>query len=235
MVGFKNRSDAGKKLAAKLLVYADRPDVIVLGLPRGGIPVAFEVSQELGVPLDVFVVRKVGVPGQEELAMGAIASGNVTVMNESIVRSLGISRDVFSAIAKREGEELRRREKLYRRGSAPLDLKGRTVILIDDGLATGATMKAAVEAIQLHAPKRTVVAVPAADPETCEEMRDEADDVVCAITPDPFFSVGTWYEDFAQTTDEDVQRLLEIAHQNENSRKDNDEKTTTKRYKRRDS
>lgn len=235
MISFKNRSDAGKRLAARLLVYADRPDVVVLGLPRGGLPVAFEVAQRLGVPLDVFVVRKLGVPGQEELAMGAIASGNVTVMNESITRSLGISKEAINSIARKEGEELKRRERLYRQGLAPLDLRNRTVILIDDGLATGATMRAAIEALQLHRPKKTVVAVPAASPDTCEEMREDVDDVVCVITPDPFFSVGTWYEDFAQTTDEEVQHLLNLAHQNESSREDYYEKTTGEQRKRRNS
>lgn len=194
--------------------------MIILGLPRGGLPVAFQVAQELAVPLDVFVVRKLGVPGQEELAMGAIASGNVMVRNESIIRTLGISREMFNSVAAKEREELKRRETIYRQGLAPLELENHTVILIDDGLATGATMKAATEALQLHRPKKSVVAVPAAAPETCEEMREQADDVVCAITPDPFFSVGTWYEDFSQTTDEEVQHLLKLARRNQNRKKD---------------
>lgn len=181
---------------------------------------AFQVAQELAVPLDVFVVRKLGVPGQEELAMGAIASGNVMVRNESIIRTLGISREMFNSVAAKEREELKRREIIYRQGLAPLELENHTVILIDDGLATGATMKAATEALQLHRPKKSVVAVPAAAPETCEEMREQADDVVCAITPDPFFSVGTWYEDFSQTTDAEVQHLLKLARRNQHRKKD---------------
>jgi putative phosphoribosyl transferase len=215
MIGYKNRSEAGKKLAAKLHVYANRPDVIILGLPRGGIPVAFEVATKLGLPLDVFVVRKLGVPGHEELAMGAIASGGVKVLNQDIVQGLNISRDAIESVANKQNEELKRREQLYRGNHPHLDVKNLTVILVDDGLATGATMRAAVQALRKQKPVGIIVAVPAAAPEACEELGEEADDIICAITPDPFFSVGSWYEDFSQTTDDEVRQLLKIAHEAE--------------------
>lgn len=205
---FRDRREAGRLLAAKLTAYANRPDVIVLALPRGGVPVADEVARALGAPLDVFVVRKLGVPGYEELAMGAVATGGVRVLNDQLVNRLGIPDHLIDAVAVREGQELARRERLYRGGRPLLDVRDRTVILVDDGLATGATMHAAIAALrQLH-PARIVVAVPTASPETCEEMRAEVDDVICAITPEPFQAVGRWYQDFAQTTDEEVQDLL---------------------------
>ena len=205
---FRDRREAGRLLAAKLTAYANRPDVIVLALPRGGVPVADEVARALGAPLDVFVVRKQGVPGSEELAMGAVATGGVRVLNDQLVNRLGIPDHLIDAVAVREGQELARRERLYRGGRPLLDVRDRTVILVDDGLATGATMHAAIAALrQLH-PARIVVAVPTASPETCEEMRAEVDDVICAITPEPFQAVGRWYQDFAQTTDEEVQDLL---------------------------
>jgi len=205
---FRDRREAGRLLAAKLTAYANRPDVIVLALPRGGVPVADEVARALGAPLNVFVVRKLGVPGSEELAMGAVATGGVRVLNDQLVNRLGIPDHLIDAVAVREGQELARRERLYRGGRPLLDVRDRTVILVDDGLATGATMHAAIAALrQLH-PARIVVAVPTASPETCEEMRAEVDDVICAITPEPFQAVGRWYQDFAQTTDEEVQDLL---------------------------
>ena len=205
---FRDRREAGRLLAAKLTAYANRPDVIVLALPRGGVPVAYEVARALGAPLDVFVVRKLGVPGSEELAMGAVATGGVRVLNDQLVNRLGIPDHLIDAVAVREGQELARRERLYRGGRPLLDVRDRTVILVDDGLATGATMHAAIAALrQLH-PARIVVAVPTASPETCEEMRAEVDDVICATTPEPFQAVGRWYQDFAQTTDEEVQDLL---------------------------
>ena len=205
---FRDRREAGRLLAAKLTAYANRPDVIVLALPRGGVPVADEVARALGAPLDVFVVRKQGVPGSEDLAMGAVATGGVRVLNDQLVNRLGIPDHLIDAVAVREGQELARRERLYRGGRPLLDVRDRTVILVDDGLATGATMHAAIAALrQLH-PARIVVAVPTASPETCEEMRAEVDDVICAITPEPFQAVGRWYQDFAQTTDEEVQDLL---------------------------
>ncbi len=213
MIRFKNRSDAGKTLAAKLQVYANRPNAVVLGLPRGGIPVAFEVAAKLGLPLDVLAVRKLGVPGHEEFAMGAIASGGIRVLNEEMIRSLNIPKETIESVAKKQGEELERREQVYRSDRPRLDVRDLTVILVDDGLATGATMRAAVRALRKQKPVSIIVAVPAAAPEACEELGDEADDIICAITPDPFFSVGSWYEDFSQTTDEEVSQLLKTAHE----------------------
>jgi putative phosphoribosyl transferase len=215
MMGYKNRSDAGKRLAAKLQIYAGRTDVVVLGLPRGGIPVAFEVARKLELPLDVFVVRKLGVPAHEELAMGAIASGGIRVLNEDVVRSLNISGEIIESVARKQSDELKRREQLYRGNRPDLDVRDLTIILVDDGLATGATMRAAVQALRRQKPVSIIVAVPAAAPEACEELGEEADDIVCAITPDPFFSVGSWYQDFSQTTDEEVRQLLYLAHKPE--------------------
>jgi erythromycin esterase-like protein/predicted phosphoribosyltransferase len=205
---FRDRREAGRLLAERLAAYANRPDVLVLALPRGGVPVAYEVAQALGAPLDVFVVRKLGVPGYEELAMGAIATGGVRVLNDQLVERLGIPAHMIDAIATRERQELARRERLYRGGRPPPDVRGRTAILVDDGLATGATMHAAIEALRQQKPARIVVAVPTASPETCEEMKAKADDVICAITPEPFHAVGRWYQDFSQTTDEEVSVLL---------------------------
>ena len=205
---FRDRREAGRLLAEKLAAYANRPDVLVLALPRGGVPVAYEVARGLGAPLDVFVVRKLGVPGYEELAMGAIASGGVRVLNDQLVERLGIGEQAIEAIAARERQELERRERLYRGDRPPPDVRGRTVILVDDGLATGATMHAAIEALRQQNPARIVVAVPTASPEACEEMKEKADDVICAITPEPFHAVGRWYQDFSQTADEEVGILL---------------------------
>ena len=212
---FRDRRDAGRMLAEQLSVYAGRPDVVVLALPRGGVPVAYEVARVLHAPLDVFLVRKLGVPGHEELAMGAVATGGVHVLNDQIVRALGIPPRVIDAVAAWQQQELARRERLYRDDRPSVDVKGRTVILVDDGLATGATMRAAVAALRQQHPARLVVAVPTAAPETCDELRAEADDVVCAITPEPFYSVGLWYEDFAQTTDDEVRELLAQAARQE--------------------
>jgi putative phosphoribosyl transferase len=206
---FRDRTEAGQRLAERLSAYAGRPDVLVLGLPRGGVPVAYEVARALGAPLDVFVVRKLGVPGHQELAMGAIATGGVCVLNEEVVQGLNIPARLIEAVAARELQELERREQAYR-GDSPLpEVHGRTVILVDDGLATGSTMRAAVAAVRRLEPARIVVAVPTAAPSTCEEFRHEADDCVCEITPDPFYAVGLWYEDFSQTTDDEVRDLLE--------------------------
>ncbi len=205
---YRDRRDAGRKLAAKLTAYANRPDVIVLALPRGGVPVAYEVARALHAPLDVFLVRKLGVPGYEELAMGAVATGGVRVLNKQVVDSLGIPEYLIEAVAAREQQELARRERLYRGGRPPPDVRGRTVILVDDGLATGATMQAAIEALRRLQPARIVVAVPTASPETCEQMKAVADDVICAITPEPFHAVGRGYEDFSQTSDDEVRTLL---------------------------
>jgi predicted phosphoribosyltransferase len=205
---FRDRAEAGRVLAERLREYADRPDVVVLALPRGGVPVAFEVAQALHAPLDVFLVRKLGVPGHEELAMGAVATGGVRVLNEQVVRALHIPEQVIDAVARWELEELARRERLYRGDRPPPDVRGRTVILIDDGLATGATMLAAVRALRQQQPERIVVAVPIASRDTCDLLRDEVDDVICAATPDPFYAVGLWYENFEQLTDEEVREQL---------------------------
>ena len=212
---FKNRADAGKKLAAKLTRYADREDVLVLALPRGGVPVAYEVAKELKAPLDVFLVRKLGVPGHEELAMGAIASGGVRVVNEELVNYLGIPHEVIDGIAAVEQRELERRAVAYRDDRPPPDVKDRIVILIDDGLATGSTMRAAAASLRLQKPRRIVVAVPVSSPETCDEFRREVDEIVCAVTPQHFQGVGLWYDDFSQTSDEEVRELLKRAVQRE--------------------
>ncbi|MGH9905776.1 MAG: phosphoribosyltransferase [Pyrinomonadaceae bacterium] len=210
---FRNRIDAGKQLAARLMRYAGRPDVLVLALPRGGVPVAYEVAKQLGAPLDVFLVRKLGVPGYEELAMGALASGGMRVINDDVVSYLKIPEEVINAVAAEEQQELERREKQYRGDRPPPDVKSRTVILIDDGLATGSTMRAAAAALREQDPARIVVAVPVSAPETCDDFRSEVDEIVCAVTPEPFRGVGLWYEDFSQTTDEEVRELLEGARQ----------------------
>ena len=205
---FRDRREAGQVLADTLTAYAGRPDVLVLALPRGGVPVAYEVARALGAPLDVFLVRKLGVPGHEELAMGAVATGGVRVLNDQVVGALGIPPSVIEAVAAWQQQELARRERLYRGDRPPPDVKGRTVILVDDGLATGATMRAALAALRQQQPARRVVAVPTAASQTCNELRTEADDVVCATTPEPFDAVGLWYEDFSQTTDDEVRDLL---------------------------
>ena len=218
MTHFRDRQAAGRALAANLVPYgAGTLDVLVLALPRGGVPVASKVAQVLGAPLDVFLVRKLGAPGHEELALGALASGGVRVMNDELARSLRITEPEISAVAVREEEELLRRERLYR-GARPFpQVAGRTVIVVDDGLATGATMRAAVAALRQGNPERIVVGVPVASAEACELLRREADEVVCLTAPTPFLGVSRWYERFPQTSDEEVQRLLgralrEITH-----------------------
>ncbi len=209
---FRDRTDAGQCLAQKLSAYAGRPDVLVLALPRGGVPVAFEVAQALKVPLDVFLVRKLGVPGHEELAMGAIASGGIRVLNEDVIRGLNVSSRAIDAVSDRELRELERRERAYRDDRPPVEVRGRTVILVDDGLATGSTMRAAVAALRRLGPARLIVAVPTAPESACAELAHEADLCIAAITPEPFYAVGVWYLDFAQTTDEEVRDLLERAN-----------------------
>jgi putative phosphoribosyl transferase len=206
---FANRREAGAELASKLHQYAGRNDVVVLALPRGGVPVAFEAAEALEAPLDIFLVRKLGVPGRPELAMGAIASGGVRVLNDEVVRWYGIPPAAIDAVARQEQAELERREREYRRGRPLVALGGRTVILVDDGLATGSTMKAAVRAVRQHAPARVVVAVPVGAQATCDEIGDLTDETVCARMPTPFSAVGQWYRDFSQTTDEEVRELLE--------------------------
>ncbi len=205
---FEDRRDAGRALAKKLSAYANDPDSIVLALPRGGVPVAYEVAKALNLPLDIFIVRKLGVPGHEEMAMGAIASGGTRVLNREVVSQIGISREHIEVVADRELRELERRERAYRDGSPSPQIKGRRVILVDDGLATGASMRAAVQALRQLAPEEIVVAVPVAAPQTCDEFRDIVESIICAVTPEPFYAVGLWYRDFSQTTDEEVQALL---------------------------
>ncbi|HET6823454.1 MAG TPA: phosphoribosyltransferase [Anaerolineales bacterium] len=212
MSPFKDRRDAGKKLAQKLSAYSGKPDILVLALPRGGVPVAYEVALALSAPLDVFIVRKLGLPGREELAMGAVASGGVRVLNGDIVRMLSIPEEVINIVVKRELRELQRREELYRGNRPTPEVRERTILLIDDGLATGASMRAAIAGLRAQNPARIVVAVPAAAPEACEAFQAEVDEIVCAITPEPFYGVGRWYEDFSQVTDEEVRMLVEEAN-----------------------
>jgi putative phosphoribosyl transferase len=209
---FHDRGDAGRKLAesGELRAYAGQDDTVVLALPRGGVPVGYEVAQALGLPLDVFVVRKLGVPGHEELAMGAIASGGTRVLDEDVVRRLQLDEAAIAAVAAREQRELEERERLYRDGST-LDLQGVAGVLVDDGLATGSTMRAAVRALRSRNANEVIVAVPVAPPESCRMLRDEADKVVCALTPEAFGAVGLYYERFGQTTDAEVVELLERA------------------------
>jgi putative phosphoribosyl transferase len=206
---FANRREAGAELASKLRHYAGRSDVVVLALPRGGVPVAFEVAEALDAPLDIFLVRKLGLPGHPELAMGALASGGVRVMNDDVVRWYDIPERAIDAVARAEQAELERREQEYRQGRSLIDLRGKTVILIDDGLATGSTMKAAVQAVRRHTPARVVVAVPVGSLASCEELADISDETVCSRIPETFSAVGQWYYDFSQTTDEEVRQLLE--------------------------
>jgi putative phosphoribosyl transferase len=208
---FRDRIEAGQALAEGLLSYRDRDDVIVLALPRGGVPVAREVARALGAPFDVFVVRKLGVPGHEELAMGAIATGGVRQLNTDVVDALGIPATVIDQVAAREQIELERRERDYRGNRPPPTLENKTVILVDDGLATGSTMRAAAIAVRQQQPARVIVAVPVGAPSTCAELASDADQIVCIRRPDPFVAVGLWYRDFAPTTDTEVRALLEDA------------------------
>jgi putative phosphoribosyl transferase len=210
---FRDRTDAGRQLAAQLGAYTDRPDVLVLALPRGGIPVGFEVARRLHVPLDAFLVRKLGVPGYEELAMGAIASGGVRVVNEEVVSQLRIPDEVLDQVAVEEERELERRESAYRGDRPAPDVQGRIVILVDDGLATGTTMRAALVALRKQRPARIVIAVPVGAADTCADLRTLADELVCLEEPEPFHAVGIWYGDFAQTTDEEVHDLLQRANE----------------------
>jgi predicted phosphoribosyltransferase len=207
---FKDRTDAGRFLASKLNQFANLADVIVVGLPRGGVPVAYEVAQKLNAPLDLLVVRKLGVPGHEELAMGAIASGGIRLLNQNVLSHLGIPQDIIDLVIESEQRELERREREYRNNHPPLKLRGQTVIVVDDGLATGASMHAAVTAIRQHQPKKIVVAVPVGARDTCESFHNEVDTMaICAITPESFQSVGAWYANFAPTTDDEVRKYLE--------------------------
>src|SRR5205807_4119031 len=208
---FRDRREAGRVIAGLLERHRGRDDLVILALPRGGVPVAYEVATELGAPLDVFLVRKLGVPGHEELAMGAIASGGVVVLNDDVVRDMGITPEMLRGVAEREAQELQRRERAYR-GDRPMpQIAGKVVILVDDGLATGSSMRAAIQALRTLGPARLVVAVPAAPESTCRELAAEVDEVVCATTPSPFFAVGASYYDFTQTTDDEVRELLQAA------------------------
>jgi predicted phosphoribosyltransferase len=216
---FKDRTEAGRFLAQKLETYTNNPNVVVLALPRGGVPVGYEVAKALKAPLDVFVVRKLGLPGYEELAMGAIASGGMRVLNSRVVDYLNIPDETIEAVAARERRELERRERLYRGQRPAVDVRGRTVIIVDDGLATGSTMRAAVRALRRQKPEKIIVAVPVGARETCESFATQVDTTcVCAITPEPFDGVGLWYRDFEQTTDEEVRQLLSLIAESQNQR-----------------
>ena len=210
---FRDRHDAGRRLAARLSTYANRPDVLVLALPRGGVPVGYEVAKALNVPLDVFLVRKLGVPGHEELAMGAIASGGVRVLNNEVVQAWHISPDVIEAVTADERRELARREQMYRDDRPAPEVRGKTVILVDDGLATGASMQAAVLAVRQKQPAEIVIAVPVASQETCDMLAEQVTEVICLHTPEPFYAVGLWYREFGQTTDDEVRELLNRARE----------------------
>jgi putative phosphoribosyl transferase len=213
MERFRNRREAGQALARQLRAYTNDPNTVVLALPRGGVPVGFEIARELGLPLDIFIVRKLGVPRYEELAMGAIASGGARVLNDEVVGRLGISDEEIDAVAAREQMELERREREYRGDVALMEVEGKTVILVDDGLATGSTMRAAIQALRQKNVGSIVVAVPVGAPDSCERIAAEADEVVCAVQPEDFQAVGAWYDDFSQTTDAEVCELLsENAH-----------------------
>ena len=220
---FSNRAEAGRQLAEKLDKYAGRKHVIVLGLPRGGVPVAYEVAKRLRAPLDVFIVRKLGVPGFEELAAGAIASGGVRVLNEEVMRAIPYADEAIEAVTVRETAELERREQIYREGRPSPELRDRVVILVDDGLATGATMRAAVKALRQQGAAKIVVAVPVGPPDTCREIEQEADETICLSTPPFFQAVGQYYEDFSQTSDEDVRELLSQATQDISERNQTDQ------------
>jgi predicted phosphoribosyltransferase len=206
---FRDRRDAGRQLAERFDAYADRSDVVVLALPRGGVPVGYEIALRAGAPLDVLVVRKLGVPGHSELAMGAIASGGIEIVDQRIVTMLGISRELFEHVERHERAELARRERVFRDQRPALDVATKTVILVDDGLATGASMAAAIDALRTRDPARIIVAVPVAPPDTCESLGRRADAIVCLHTPPDMHAIGLWYEDFTQTTDDEVRALLD--------------------------
>jgi putative phosphoribosyl transferase len=210
---FHDRFDAGRRLGERLSPYRDRADVVVFALPRGGVPVGFEIAKSLNAPLDVFLARKLGLPGHEELAMGAVANGGVEVLNEDVVQQLHIPRDVIESVARRERRRIEEQRAAYRDAEPPLDVEDKVVILVDDGLATGSTMRAAIAALHQQRPKRLIVAVPVGAPETCAELRDTVDELVCEVSPQPFYAVGAWYDDFSPTSDETVRALLaEAAH-----------------------
>lgn len=217
---YRNRQEAGRVLAELLRPYAGQPGVIVLALPRGGVPIGYEVAHALHAPLDVFLVRKLGVPGHEELAMGALASGGVRVLNPEVIHLLHLPPEVIERVTAEEQQELERRQQVYRPGRPPPQVQGRTVILVDDGLATGSTMRAAVAALRRLGPRRIIVAVPVGAAETCAELRREVDELICPYTPEPFRAVGLWYEDFSQISDEEVRALLAQAEQEQSQQAD---------------
>jgi len=226
---FANRTEAGQKLALRLRKYANREDVIVLGAPRGGVPVAFEVATDLKTPLDVFVLRKLGVPGHEELAFGAIASGGVRILDRGIIEGLGITGLDIERVTMAEEQELERRERAYRGGRPPLDVTGLTVILVDDGIATGSTMRAAIRALRQMKPSRIVIAVPVAPASTCNRLQFEADELVCLEMPEPFYGVGQFYDDFSQVSDEEVKDLLDSASRQRGERQYQDAQAKARR------
>ena len=205
---FQDRSEAGKILAAHVAKAVDDPDIIVLALPRGGVPVAFEVARSLRAPMDIYVVRKLGLPGEEELAIGAIASGGVRVLNRALIAHLQIPEELIERVTAQQSIELERREQLYRGTRGLIPLRGHTTILVDDGLATGATMLAAARSVRAQQPRRIVVAVPVASSSACEDIREDVDQTVCVVTPEPFLAVGAWHDDFSQTSDSEVRSLL---------------------------
>ncbi|MBD2197881.1 MULTISPECIES: phosphoribosyltransferase [Calothrix] len=207
-IKFRTRTEAGKLLARELTAYADCKDLLVLGLPRGGVPVAYEVAKALDAPLDICIVRKIGVPGHQELAMGAITSGGIRVLNSDVINSLAITSQTINQVAADEWQELQRRDRVYRGDRPPLNVKNRTVILVDDGIATGSTMLAAIALLKQQEPHRIVVAVPVAPPDTCEKISEKVDEVVCLKMPEQMYAVGVWYEDFSQTTDEEVRYFM---------------------------
>jgi putative phosphoribosyl transferase len=222
---FQDRSDAGRYLAKKLVHHANDPSLLVLGLPRGGVPVAYQIVKALNAPLDIFIVRKLGVPGYEELAMGAIASGGVRVLNEEVIQRLNIPESAVEAVTREEEQELARGEKAFRGSREPLPIERRTVILVDDGLATGASMKAAVRALRQQNPAYISVAVPIGSRDTCAHFSGEVDELICGETPEPFFAVGTWYANFLPTTDEEVRHLLDKAAHERRARRVREHKT----------
>ena len=208
MIKFRNRTEAGKMLAEKLTAYPHQKDLLVLALPRGGVPVAFEVAKELNAPLDICIARKLGVPNHKELAMGAIASGGIGILNYDVINTLGIDEETIKVVASEELKELQRRDRVYRGDAAPIDIKNKTIILIDDGIATGSTIRAAITVIKQQQPAKLIVAVPVAPASTYTELKSEVDEIVCLETPEPMSAIGLWYEDFSQTTDEEVRQLL---------------------------
>jgi len=218
MKTFRDRRDAGRKLAQRFDGYIGNPDVLVLALPRGGVPVAYEIALRLGAPLDILVVRKLGVPDHPEFAMGAIASCGIQVVDHRVINMMGVSREAFEDVERAERAELERRERTFRAGRPPLDVTGKTVILVDDGLATGSSMAAAIDAIRTRDPLRVIAAVPIAPPDTCKALGERADEMVCLVTPDRMYAVGAWYEDFTQTTDAEVRDLLDAAARDRTSR-----------------